>query len=66
MGFLSGAAKVAWDVLSGVQGWVENSTPVITGGIYRYFPAWQIRLKRQILLLANITFLPQNAGKYEF
>ena len=33
-------------------------------GIYRYFPAWQIRLKWQIL--ANITFLPQNTGKYDF
>ena len=31
------------------QGWAENSTPVFTGGIYRYFPAWQIRLKWQIL-----------------
>ena len=34
--------------------------PVFTGGIYRYFPAWQIRLKWQIMV--NITFLPQNQG----
>ena len=39
--------------------------PVFTGGIYRYFPAWQIRLKWQILA-NNITFLPQNTGKYDF
>ena len=38
--------------------------PVFTGGIYRYFPAWQIRLKWQII--ANITFLPRNTGKYDF
>ena len=39
-------------------------SPVFTGGIYRYFPAWQIRLKWQIM--ANITFLQQNTGKYDF
>ena len=31
--------------------------PVFTSGIYRYFPAWQIRLKWQILA---------NNGKYNF
>ena len=50
--------------LSFKQGWAENSTPVFTGGIYRYFPAWQIRLQWQIL--ANITFLRRNTGKYDF
>ena len=46
-----------------LQGWAENSNPVFTGGFYRYFPAWQIRPKWQILanngkdnLLANIIF----------
>ena len=39
------------------QGWAENSTPGIYGGIYRYFPAWQIKLKWQILA---------NNGKYNF
>ena len=40
---------------------------VFTGGIYRYFPAWQIRLKWQILANnGNITFLPRNTGKYDF
>ena len=37
---------------------------VFTGGIYWYFPAWQIRLKWQIL--ANITFLPQKMGNMIF
>ena len=40
---------------------------VFTGGIYRYFPAWQIKLKWQYWqIMANITFLPRNTGKYDF
>ena len=35
----------------------KNPSPVFTGGIYRYFLAWQIRLKWQILV---------NNGKYNF
>ena len=38
--------------------------PVLTGGIYRYFPAWQKRLKWQIM--ENITFLPRDTTKYDF
>ena len=40
--------------------------PVFTGGIYRYLPAWKIRLKWQILANnGNITFLTRNTGKYD-
>ena len=39
------------------QGWAAIPPPVFTGGIYRYFPAWQIRLKWEIL---------GNTGKYNF
>ena len=41
--------------------------PVFTGRIYRYFPAWQIRFKWQILTNnGKYNFLPRNTGKYEF
>ena len=40
---------------------------VFTGGIYRYFPAWQIRLKWQILANnGKYNFLPRDTGKYDF
>ena len=54
---------------------------VFTGGIYHCFPAWQIRLKWQILanngkyiffagkywqIMANITFWTRNTGKFDF
>ena len=45
------------DTNNAPQGWAENSTPVFTRGIYWYLPAWQIRLKWQILA---------NNGKYNF
>ena len=46
------------------QGWAENSTPVFTGGIYRYFPPWQIRLKWQIMANnGKYNLLPQNTGQ---
>ena len=40
---------------------------VFTGGIYRYFTAWQIRLKWQILANGGkYNFLPRKTGKYDF
>ena len=44
-------------VNSGVKVGRKIPPPVFTSGIYRYFPAWQIRLKWQIL---------ENNGKYNF
>ena len=40
--------------------------PVFTGGIYRYFLAWQIRLKWQILANnGKYNFFVANTGKYD-
>ena len=55
---LPGLAPSLTRAFAWAQGWAQNaSPPEFTGGIYRYFPAWQIRLKWQILA---------SNGKYNF